>query len=140
MSVADRLEASIAFLQANLHGKHRERSKSFDGKTYAYCARGAVIYGGFADVSARWCDDYAEWQEFPCSPEGCTADGAAAPNEFDQVMDALDSAAAAEAGCTSVAITEYNDYSERTKEQVLRVFQAAAEAEHARARKATDGV
>lgn len=131
MSLVERLEKSLEFLRANAWGQGSDRTNYLFSREPVYCARGAVVYGAFADETDKaWCLARAEWHEGACTVDNsyCENDAVVDFPEFDEVIDALDAAVSEIEGQESWAmITEYNDHAGRAKEEVIAVFEKAIE-------------
>lgn len=130
MSVVERLSKSLKLFKANEWGNGADRAELFDG-TVAYCGRGAVVYGGFADLTnTTWCLSYAHWHTGPCV-EGenyCDNDETVDVDEFKQTMKVLDDVADEVAGQSyQVPFTSYNDCTAKGKDDIIAVFEKAIE-------------
>lgn len=130
MSVVERLESSLAFLKANEWGQSADRTELLDGSV-AYCGRGAVALGGFADLTdTTWCLSYAHWHKGPCV-EGesyCDVDEMVEVPEFNQTMKVLDNIADEVSDRPyEVQFTSYNDIWANSKDDILAVFEKAIE-------------
>lgn len=129
MSVVERLELGLAFCKAHAWGQGADRQESITGEV-KYCARGAVIFGGFADeTESTWCLDRAAWHKGPCSDvdDFCGNTEYHDPADWFGAMEALNDGAIAVEGRWIIA-TEYNDAIDRTKDDVILMFEAAIEA------------
>lgn len=134
MSVLHRLEKSLAFLKANEWGQDADKADR-DGKP-CYCARGAVIYGGFPEKADQWCVFQAHWHNGPCEPDedGECWESAAEPEhmpEYRATIKSLDEAVRAVEGdhYRWSSIVDFNDRWRRTKDEVVSVFEKAIEIE-----------
>jgi len=119
------LEKGLAFLKAHEWGQGADRQECSDG--YAYCARGALIYGAFADQTEySWCPEHHEWHKGACIEDGefCGNADFVLLAEFADALDALDEGAEVVAGRQIMAV-EYNDATCRTKDDVISMFEAA---------------
>lgn len=130
MSIVDRLEKSLEFLKAKEWGHSSDRVELLTGEV-AYCARGAVVYGGLAGLEdTTWCLSYAHWHTGPCH-EGenyCDNNQRVDVDEFTQVMNALDLIASEEASAVDRwcwGVTDYNDLIAKSKDDVIAVFEKA---------------
>jgi hypothetical protein len=130
VSLVGRLEKSLEFLKANAWGQGSDRTQYLFSREPVYCARGAVVYGAFADeVDKAWCLARAEWHEGTCTDDNsyCEGDHVVSFPEFDEVIAALDAVVGDITGLPYPMLTEYNDEAGRTKEEVIEVFERAIE-------------
>lgn len=130
MSVVERLETSLAFLKANEWGQSADRTELLGGSV-AYCGRGAVVFGGFADLTdTTWCLSYAHWHKGPCAEgESCCDNGQMVDvDEFVQTMKVLDHIADEVADRPyEVQFTSYNDIYATGKDDAIAIFEKAIE-------------
>lgn len=119
----------LEFLQAHGWGQGSDRQEDYASIPggYKYCARGALIYGAFADETEHaWCPDRADWHKGPCveAPDVCDNSDQADPADWIAARGALDDGATVVGGRWMVSV-EYNDAIGRTKSEVEGMFEAA---------------
>lgn len=131
MSIVERLERGLEFLQAHAWGQTADRQTcetSPDG--YSYCAQGAVAYGAFTETGDEpWCEYQARFHVGPCDDDedGDCFNSRRGPidREFRDVMEFLNSVVREMVGKTYVGVTWYNDDLYRTKEDIEALFEKA---------------
>lgn len=130
MSIAARLEKGLEFFKANAWGQTVDRQKSEgapDG--YAYCARGAVIFGAFAEAVDGYCPHDSRFHDGPCQGDGygeCDNNKRhAVGREFENVMLLFDDVARAVEENIHFGVAWYNDALGRTKDDMIALFEKA---------------
>jgi|SRR5690606_20051415 len=130
MTLVEILEKSKAFLEANAWGQTVDRAEEKgapDG--FKYCAQGAIAYGAFG--GAGYCVSQAYFHEGDCDLDeydDCLRESSEDLTEpFGKARELLSELTREITGKSYVGLTWYNDQLERTKEDMLALFDKAIE-------------